>query len=114
MSTSVYSGALAAGATLPDQIVSVSAPFRGIDVQIGYSAAGPLTSGLLVEFAFSTDNATTFSDFHTLSQLSPAASDTIIKPILLDNVADHIKFRVVNNDPIVAITALSISIEEFQ
>ena len=111
MSTSV-SGSLAAGATLNVSPVELTAPFRGVQVEIAFTASGMPDEGLYISYATSIDNGSTYSDYQPLTQLAPTTSGTTMKSLLLDDTADHISFELVNSDP-VSYSAVSISVEEF-
>ena len=112
----IYNGAVAAGKEQAPAAVTLTAPFRGVTVFMEQTMAAVAPFGCRVAYATSIDGGATYSDWQPINhEPNPTVSGTSVNKtdILINEVADHIKFKIQNADGATACSTFLLQILQF-
>lgn len=110
-----YNGAVAAGKTVQVGAQALTAPFRGVELQMAQTMAAVAPWGCRVAYAISQDGGSTYSDFQPVGhEPNPSISGaTSHASVLINEFATNIKFQIANADAAVACTTFVLQMFTF-
>jgi hypothetical protein len=109
--TVVFNGPLAANATTPPQVYTVTSPGSTVAVELAATFSKVVDVGLVLEYATSIDGGVTYGNYTPVMELMPLVPQNSDIRILLSNTkdVDHVAFIIQNRNAAVAVSNVKLS-----